>query len=302
MRFTRVLGSAITILMLLLRPSPTWAQADHTDVVRQAVADLSAAHVDMSGACGAVKILDLVAFRLRPQYALLHKAGGSRAVLKADGSCLTGDQTSDPEGFATDYLIDKSTGFGYDILGDGGGANSPQFDGPETDPGLVARNQQNMREPFDPSTFFTPAIPLPTSPVSVSPVNEVQNVPLDQPTLTWAASGATSYDVYFDTVNPPALLTAGVTGTSAPIATPLKQGTIYFWRIAAKNASGTTLGSVWSFATTIPPPVVTPPVVTPPDAPPVIVQPGAKLTWKQILLFIIALPAVIAFCASGACR
>jgi hypothetical protein len=134
------------------------------DIVAKAKADLDARGVDLKGACGALKITNLVAWRLRPQYALLQKGGGNRAALLPDGSCLTGEQTGQP-GYATDYLIDTQHGFvGYDCLGDGGGANAPQWAGPETDPGLVARNRQNARPPIDPSGYYATADPPPPLP------------------------------------------------------------------------------------------------------------------------------------------
>lgn len=159
----------VTVIWGSLLASSAFAQ--DRSVVADAIATLRASSVDTSGPCGALKITNYVAFR--NHYALLHKAGGFRAVLKADGSCLSGEQSSDPEGFATDYLIDPRTGFGFDILGDGGGANTPQWAGPENAPDMVARNWQNLREPFDPSAYLqqpTPApIPTPAPPIVVLP-------------------------------------------------------------------------------------------------------------------------------------
>lgn len=144
-------------LLLFVCANPVMAQT--VNVVAQAKADLLAHGVDLSGSCGATKLTNLVASRAG--YGLLHKAGGYRAVLKADGSCLPGEQSNDPEGFATDYLIDPKTGFGYDILQDAGGANEPRWAGPETAADMVARNWANFREPFDPSPYFGGIVPLP---------------------------------------------------------------------------------------------------------------------------------------------
>jgi hypothetical protein len=155
------------------------------DIVAKAKADLEARGVTLSGACGAIKITNLVAWRLRPQYYLLRKGGGNRAVLKADGSCLSGDQTADPEGFATDYLIDKDTFFGFDVLGDGGGNNSPQWAGPETAPEMVARNRVNGRVPLDPAGYFPePVIVAPPEP---DPMPAVVPPPSDDLGLVLAA-------------------------------------------------------------------------------------------------------------------
>jgi hypothetical protein len=159
------------LLIALLVAAPVGAQ-DRT-AVALAKADLEARGVDLSGACGAVKIANLVAWRLGGRFGLLHKAGGNRAILKADGSCLTGEQSNDPEGYATDYLIDRATGFGYDVLSDGGGANGPQWAGPENAPDMVARNWSNYREAVDPTVYVTgpvtPPVVLPPTPPVVPP-------------------------------------------------------------------------------------------------------------------------------------
>jgi hypothetical protein len=54
-----------------------------------------------------------------------------------------------------------------------------------------------------------------------------------------------SYDVYFDTTNPPPF----VGNFSAPKFTPpaIEKGTTYYWRINAVNDNGVTEGPVWSF-------------------------------------------------------
>ena len=67
-------------------------------------------------------------------------------------------------------------------------------------------------------------------------------------TLTWSATGATSYDVSFGTVNPPPQVTTNQTAASYQPATTAA-GTTYFWRVVARNAAGTTTGPVWSFTT-----------------------------------------------------
>lgn len=130
---------------------------NHLDVVQAVKAKLESQQIQLSGACGAFRILNGVALQLnagqplddhgRPPWGLLLKTGGNRAVPQPDGSCLSGDETNAP-GFATDYLIERGTWFGFDILGDGGGANNPQWpDPPETDPAMVERNRQNFRPP-----------------------------------------------------------------------------------------------------------------------------------------------------------
>jgi hypothetical protein len=86
---------------------------------------------------------------------------------------------------------------------------------------------------------------VPTSPIPTTGATGVAITP----TLSWSATGATSYDVSFGTTNPPPVVSSRQSGaTYAPTA--LTRGTTYFWRVVARNAAGTTSGSVWSFTTT----------------------------------------------------
>jgi hypothetical protein len=168
----------IVLLVALLSSAfaITHAQTGHADAVAQAKADLQSKNVSTAGACGALRIANLAAWRLRPAYALLTKAGGFRAVLRADGTCESGgapnDTTREP-GYATDYLIDRATGFGYDTLSDAGNTNGAQWNGPETDPGLVNRNFQNMHEPIDPAGYYTEAV---VPPVVVPPAVDLSPI------------------------------------------------------------------------------------------------------------------------------
>ena len=69
------------------------------------------------------------------------------------------------------------------------------------------------------------------------------------PTLSWGAvSGATSYDVYLSTASSPAFL-KNVTTTSTSVG-PLTAGTVYYWKVAAKNTCGAgTASATRSFTT-----------------------------------------------------
>jgi glucose/arabinose dehydrogenase len=89
-----------------------------------------------------------------------------------------------------------------------------------------------------PSSPDTPASPLPVSGATGVGTTVVP---------TWTANGATSYDVSFGTSNPPPQAIAGLTMPSyRPLMTT---ATTYFWQITAHNATGTTVGPVWSFRT-----------------------------------------------------
>lgn len=68
-------------------------------------------------------------------------------------------------------------------------------------------------------------------------------------TLSWtAASGATSYDVYFGTATSPAFH-SNVTGTSVAVS-GLTSGATYYWRVVPKNSCGSASSTAtWSFST-----------------------------------------------------
>jgi regulation of enolase protein 1 (concanavalin A-like superfamily) len=97
------------------------------------------------------------------------------------------------------------------------------------------------------ATIITAPPQPPGTPASPNPANGATGV-TTTPTLTWTASGATSYDVRFGTTNPPPLVASGQAAASySPGA--LNPGTTYFWSIVANNSGGATAGSVWSFTT-----------------------------------------------------
>ncbi len=87
----------------------------------------------------------------------------------------------------------------------------------------------------------------PSAPTLVSPVSGAVSV---SPTasLVWnASSGATSYDVYLGSSSTPPFV-INTTGTNYTPAT-LNSNTMYFWRVVAKNAAGSTSSTTWSFTT-----------------------------------------------------
>src|SRR5439155_6738029 len=87
----------------------------------------------------------------------------------------------------------------------------------------------------------------PGTPNSPSPASGATNVSTN-PSLTWSATGATSYDVFFGTSNPPPQVATGQTTASYTPAT-LANSTTYFWKVVARNSAGSTSGPVWSFTT-----------------------------------------------------
>jgi hypothetical protein len=118
--------------------------------------------------------------------------------------------------------------------------------------GLVVTSHDTSM--LDTSTFNSVAVTVPATrtppgaPTAPGPTSGATGV-ATTPTLTWSASGATSYDVRFGTASSPPLVSSGQSGaTYSPGG--LAGGTKYFWQIVARNAAGTTSGAVWSFTTT----------------------------------------------------
>jgi len=99
-------------------------------------------------------------------------------------------------------------------------------------------------------SFTTAAAVSPAAPALISPYNQATGVTV-APTLSWnAASGATSYDVYFGASATPPFV-ANTTGTTyAPGA--LNPQTVYYWQIVARNGSATAASVTWSFTTSAP--------------------------------------------------
>jgi phosphatidylserine/phosphatidylglycerophosphate/cardiolipin synthase-like enzyme len=84
--------------------------------------------------------------------------------------------------------------------------------------------------PPPPSPPSAPALPSP---------DDAATAVTPSPTLTWTASGATSYDVAFGTSNPPP--TAATRQAAANYRpSSLAEGTTYFWQVVASNDGGNT--------------------------------------------------------------
>ncbi len=118
------------------------------------------------------------------------------------------------------------------------------------------------------------------APILTAPANLASGVSLT-PALTWnAASGATSYDVYLGTTNPPSFA-ANRTATSYSPGT-LTAGTIYYWQVVAKNGTATAGSAIWSFMTQPPAPAA--PALTSPANGATGVAVAPTLTWSASTL------------------
>jgi hypothetical protein len=95
--------------------------------------------------------------------------------------------------------------------------------------------------------------PAPVCTTNSSPADAATNVSIT-PTLTWAAApNATSYDVYIGTPDLAAAQAAtpvNVTTTSYTVPTALAFGTVYYWFVVPKNATGMPTGCTGTTFTT----------------------------------------------------
>ena len=91
-----------------------------------------------------------------------------------------------------------------------------------------------------------PPLSPPAAPATPSPADGAIGAAATA-TLTWVATGATSYDVAFGTVNPPPSAATGL--TTASYSPAMAGTTTYYWQVIARNSAGSTPGPVWSFTT-----------------------------------------------------
>ncbi len=101
---------------------------------------------------------------------------------------------------------------------------------------------------------FTTVISAPSAPTLLTPANAETGVPVLTGFSWTASSGATSYGLQVST---DALFTSvvvsqtGLSGTGYTLAAPLSNSTLYYWRMNATNAGGTSSYSSTSSFTTI---------------------------------------------------
>lgn len=130
-------------------------------IVQQEKAALLAAGVDLAGPCGAFRIVERVAWRLRSEgYGLL---GGKSP---AQNGCSHGG-----ERYSVDWIL-KADGTGRDILIDAGGQNTPTWGHEEhADPALY-------RPAIEPMPLPDPGTPVP-DPGTPNPPAEPPPPPFD---------------------------------------------------------------------------------------------------------------------------
>ncbi len=128
---------------------------------------------------------------------------------------------------------------------------------------------------------FTTIIATPAAPTLNSPANNAISIAL-APTLTWnASSGATSYRVQVSTdsaFGTTVVNQSGVSATNLPIS-GLANSTVYYWRVNATNAGGTSAySSVWKFTTIVAAPAA--PTLNSPANNAISIALAPTLTWN----------------------
>jgi len=96
-------------------------------------------------------------------------------------------------------------------------------------------------------TYSTSQNNPPSTPSSPTPSSGSVGVSTTQ-SLSWSSNGAASYDVYFGTSSNPPKVSSNQSYNSYNPGS-LSSSQKYYWKIVAKNAYGTTTGSVWNFTT-----------------------------------------------------
>jgi Ice-binding-like/Bacterial Ig-like domain len=123
-------------------------------------------------------------------------------------------------------------------------------------------------------------IATPAAPVLVSPLDGAQNQPTSI-TLSWLASvGAAAYRLQVSASNTFAATVfddSTITGTSQPII-GLTVGVTYYWRVDAKNISGTSAYSTRSFTTSIT--ALQPPLLAAPADADTVITTSPTLSWN----------------------
>ncbi|MBI3365890.1 MAG: hypothetical protein HY033_13410, partial [Ignavibacteriae bacterium] len=167
---------------------------------------------------------------------------------------------------ATQYRLQVSTNssFGTLVVNDGGLHSATRQVGP-----LQASQQYFWRvdaansggtSAWSQVRSFTTTDPPSGAPLLASPANGAQGQPIS-PTLSWnSVTSAVNYRVQVSTSSSFSTLAFDdsiVTALSRQVG-PLTTNVTYYWRVNARNTAGTSVWStVWSFATTTPPPAPT---------------------------------------------
>ncbi len=198
-----------------------------------------------------------------PTWSFTTLAGGgsyslSGRVVEAVGSGFSGiaGVTVNLTGAATASTTTNATGnYSFSALANGGYTLTPSKSGYNFSP--ASRNATISGANVAGQNFTgAPGGPVnnpPNTPASPSPANGATGVSTT-PTLSWTggdpdAGNTVTYDIYFGTSASPPLVVSN-NATTGYVPGTLIAGTLYYWRIVARdNLGATTNGPTWNFIT-----------------------------------------------------
>lgn len=195
--------------------------------------------------------------------------GAGQTVMNLDFTSVSGNADMVAQIYTSSDNTCAGTFTAFACSDDDGPGSMPGF-GPSTIPITVVPGTTYFVRVFTYSTAvsgafticaYTPPAP-PACVTNISPANGATGVAISPNTpITWnAAAGATSYDVFFGTVNPPTANIGNIAATTANI-TGLQYDTTYYWYIVPKNTGGGAIGcntNTTSFTALSAPPNCTP--------------------------------------------
>ncbi len=112
---------------------------------------------------------------------------------------------------------------------------------------IVAKNFSGNLAASNAPTSFTTVIPAPNAFTLLTPPNGAINQQ-HAGTLIWQASAnAATYDVYLDTSASPAVIVSANQAPTSYAYAGLTDGSVYYWKVVAKNAGGSTPATVVPF-------------------------------------------------------
>jgi hypothetical protein len=168
-------------------------------------------------------------------------AGGPYSIQAGSAVSVSGARSTDATGTITAYVWSWGDGTPDTTSTSPTASHTYAATGTFTIRLLVS---DNFPATHSATTTVTVAASTPGTPGSPAPANGASAVSAT-PTLSWSASGATSYDVRFGSTAPPPFVINTANAFYSP--TTLIAGSTYYWQIVAWNNSGVTSGPVWSF-------------------------------------------------------
>lgn len=114
----------------------------------------------------------------------------------------------------------------------------------------------DMANPNYNINFDVEDMPAPGDVTLISPADESDNIPIDDATLSWELGDYTNnIDVYLGTQYPPQTkILDSVEPTTSTTVDDLLPAQVYFWKVVAHNANGSSESETWGFTTELPSP------------------------------------------------